>query len=52
LTLSEVATHFQAHGVPPHKVPKQLELVDDLPRTLAGKVQKYRLREALAARPE
>ena len=28
----------------PYKVPRQVEIVDQLPRTAAGKVQRYRLR--------
>ena len=35
-----------------YKVPKRVHVVDDLPRTAMGKVQKARLREQFAARPK
>jgi acyl-CoA synthetase (AMP-forming)/AMP-acid ligase II len=47
LTLEEVRAHFDAAGVPPQKAPESLHVVDDLPRTAAGKVLKSELRASL-----
>ena len=44
LTLEDVRAHFAAAGVPPQKTPESLHVVDDLPRTAAGKVLKSELR--------
>ena len=49
LTLDEVGAHFAALGVPPQKTPESLYVVDDLPRTAAGKVLKAELRAWLRA---
>jgi acyl-CoA synthetase (AMP-forming)/AMP-acid ligase II len=49
LDLESVANHFQAAGVARQKTPERLVVVDELPRTAAGKVQKFVLREALRA---
>lgn len=46
-TLDELVAHFRAAGVAKHKTPERLEIVAELPRTLAGKVQKYVLRDSL-----
>jgi acyl-CoA synthetase (AMP-forming)/AMP-acid ligase II len=48
LTLEEVRAHFERAGVARQKAPERLELVDDLPRTPAGKVKKPDLRRLLA----
>lgn len=47
LTFDEMVDHFHEAGVAKHKTPERLEIVDDFPRTLAGKVKKYVLRESL-----
>jgi cyclohexanecarboxylate-CoA ligase len=50
LTLEEVVAHLRAAGLTPQFLPERLELVDALPRTPSGKIQKYLLREAIAAK--
>ncbi len=47
LTLEEVRAHFERAGVARQKTPELLRLVDDLPRTPAGKVRKPALRALL-----
>lgn len=47
LSLEDVAAHFARAGVAKQKAPTVLEVVDDLPRTLSGKVQKFELRARL-----
>lgn len=49
LTFQEMQAHFDAAGIAKQKWPERLEIVADFPRTLAGKVKKYRLRESLWA---
>jgi len=49
LTLEEVQRHFADRGVARQKTPERLEVVSELPRTLAGKVQKYVLKRGLEA---
>ena len=41
--------HFAAKGVAKQKTPERIENVEDFPRTLAGKVQKYLLKRQLGA---
>jgi cyclohexanecarboxylate-CoA ligase len=48
-TLEELSAHLLAHGVAMQKLPERLEIVPELPRNLAGKVQKFRLREQIRA---
>ena len=48
LTLEEVVAHFADQGVAKQKTPERIEIVDEFPRTLAGKVQKYLLKRRLA----
>jgi acyl-CoA synthetase (AMP-forming)/AMP-acid ligase II len=43
-TLEELYDFLTAAGMMVHKVPEQLELVDELPRNLSGKVLKHELR--------
>ena len=50
LTFDEMTEHFRAAGIAKQKIPERLELVGELPRTLAGKVQKFRLRDQLLAK--
>ena len=47
LTIAEVGEHFRAAGVARQKTPESVFVVDSLPRTAAGKVQKFGLRERL-----
>ncbi|MYQ33896.1 AMP-binding protein [Streptomyces sp. SID4956] len=47
LDLAEVAAHFQRSGAARHKTPERVVVVDGLPRTPAGKVQKFELRRRL-----
>lgn len=49
LGLDEVREHFAAAGTARQKTPERVEIVSDLPRTPAGKVQKYALRERLTS---
>lgn len=49
LELSEVGRHFAAQGVARQKTPERIVPVDELPRTAAGKVKKFELRERLRA---
>ena len=44
VTLPELAQHCASHGLSKHKSPERLELVDELPRNLTGKVLKNELR--------
>ena len=43
-TFESVVEHVRARGVAVQKLPERLELVDELPRTATGKVEKFRLR--------
>jgi cyclohexanecarboxylate-CoA ligase len=43
--LDELAQFLIVKGLARQKIPERLELVDDLPKTQSGKVQKFRLRE-------
>jgi non-ribosomal peptide synthetase component E (peptide arylation enzyme) len=45
--LDEVQRHFAAAGVARQKTPERLEIVDEFPRTPAGKVKKFELRDRL-----
>ncbi len=49
LTLADVVEHLDGKGLARQKYPERLELVDGLPMTASGKVQKYLLRERLEA---
>ena len=42
--------HFAAAGLAKQKTPERVEVVTELPRTPAGKVQKYMLRRKLVQR--
>ncbi|MGV0643703.1 AMP-binding protein [Mycolicibacterium sp. XJ2546] len=50
VTLSDLAEHCQASGLSKHKSPERLEVVDELPRNLTGKVLKNELRARFAPR--
>ncbi|WP_373068599.1 AMP-binding protein [Gemmatimonas sp.] len=45
LELSDVTDFLRAKKIAPQKLPERLELIDELPRTPTGKVQKFALRE-------
>jgi acyl-CoA synthetase (AMP-forming)/AMP-acid ligase II len=47
LGLDDVRAHFRAAGVARQKTPEMLVIRTELPRTAAGKVQKFRLREEI-----
>jgi cyclohexanecarboxylate-CoA ligase len=46
-TLEDLAAHLAARQVAKHKFPERLELLDELPMTPSGKIQKFKLRERL-----
>jgi cyclohexanecarboxylate-CoA ligase len=46
-SLAELATHLVQHEVSRRKLPERLEIVDELPTTASGKVQKHLLRARL-----
>jgi cyclohexanecarboxylate-CoA ligase len=48
ITLAELVTYLDARQLARHKFPERLEIVAEFPMTPSGKVQKYRLREAVA----
>jgi cyclohexanecarboxylate-CoA ligase len=47
-TLDDLVAHARAHDLATHKLPARLVLVDDFPRTPAGKIRKRDLRPLLA----
>lgn len=47
-TLAELVAFLESHQLARHKFPERLELVAEFPMTPSGKVQKYKLREAIA----
>ena len=52
LTIGEVQGWMAAAGLAKPKWPERIEVVDAFPMTASGKVQKFRLRKAIAARLE
>jgi non-ribosomal peptide synthetase component E (peptide arylation enzyme) len=46
-TLEDLGRYLGERGVAKQKIPERLELVSELPKTLSGKVQKFRLREII-----
>jgi cyclohexanecarboxylate-CoA ligase len=50
LTLEEIVAYLDGRRLARHKFPERLELVSEFPMTPSGKIQKYRLREAIAAK--
>ena len=42
---------FVKERLAPYKYPRQIEFVDDLPKTATGKIQRFKLRERESARP-
>lgn len=49
MDIHEIRRHFRAAGVAVQKTPEQLIIVDELPRTALGKVNKLELRRSMAA---
>ncbi|GGJ12417.1 cyclohexanecarboxylate-CoA ligase [Alicyclobacillus cellulosilyticus] len=49
-TLAELTAFLQEKGTAKIYWPERLEIIDALPRTASGKVQKYKLREMIAAK--
>lgn len=47
--IDTVRSHFESCGMARQKWPEQLVAVEDFPRTASGKVQKYKVRQSLAA---
>ncbi len=47
LRLSDLTAHLATTGIAKQKYPEALYLVDELPRTVSGKVQKFQLRALL-----
>jgi cyclohexanecarboxylate-CoA ligase/acyl-CoA synthetase len=45
LTLAEVVAFLKGKRISPQKLPERLELVDEFPMTVTGKIQKFKLRE-------
>ena len=45
LTLERLQQHLRTEGVAKHFWPERLEIVDEMPRTATGKIQKFVLRE-------
>ena len=43
--LAQVQAHMEANGTVKYKWPERVELIDSLPRTETGKVQKFKLRD-------
>jgi acyl-CoA synthetase (AMP-forming)/AMP-acid ligase II len=50
-TLDDVRRHLADAGLAKQKWPESIHVVDELPRTPSGKVQKFRLRQQLGAGP-
>jgi non-ribosomal peptide synthetase component E (peptide arylation enzyme) len=50
ITLDEVAAYLEARGLARQKFPERVEIVSEFPMTPSGKVQKFRLRELIAAK--
>lgn len=48
-TLDQVRAYFEATGVARQKWPEELHLAQDFPRTASGKVQKFVIRQEIAA---
>lgn len=46
-TLPDLASYLGDRGVAKQKIPERVEVVSELPKTLSGKVQKFRLREII-----
>ena len=49
-SLPAVQAHFAESGMARQKWPEEVRVVDDFPRTASGKVQKFKVRTAVAGR--
>ena len=49
VTLEDLTSYLRERRIANQKLPERLLVVDELPKTASGKVQKFRLREMLAA---
>ncbi|HEV8298338.1 MAG TPA: AMP-binding protein [Acidimicrobiales bacterium] len=49
VTLPSLVAHLEQHRLARQKLPERLEVVDELPKTASGKVQKFLLRDRVAA---
>lgn len=47
LDMSALSTYLLEQGLSKHYLPERVEIVEELPTTLSGKIQKFRLREIL-----
>jgi acyl-CoA synthetase (AMP-forming)/AMP-acid ligase II len=50
LELADVVTHLRDHGLPTPKLPERVEIVEALPMTATGKIQKHLLRADIASK--
>jgi len=50
LTQAEVVRYLETKEVAKQKFPERLEVVSEFPMTASGKIQKFRLREIVAAK--
>ncbi|KRB76087.1 fatty-acid--CoA ligase [Nocardioides sp. Root190] len=50
LTLDQVSTYLREHNVATQKLPERIEIVEALPMTATGKVQKHLLRADIASK--
>ena len=50
-TLAELCAHLESKRLARQKLPERLELVDALPKTPSGKIQKFLLRQQLGPLP-
>lgn len=48
MSLKDMQNHLESHGVAKYKWPEKMMIVDKLPRTASGKVQKFILREEIS----
>ncbi len=48
-SLEDIRAHFGQAGIAKQKWPEELHCVDDFPRTASGKIQKFRVRQDIAA---
>ncbi|MEE3849445.1 AMP-binding protein [Gordonia sp. LSe1-13] len=47
-TLDDLRAHFATVGIAKQKWPERIHVVEDFPRTASGKIQKFRIRAAIA----
>jgi cyclohexanecarboxylate-CoA ligase len=50
LTLAELVAYLEARSLARQKFPERLEIMEQFPMTPSGKIQKYRLRQLIAAK--